>query len=131
MSPRPRAHPGFDALVDCVVRELDQCGLTLTTELVHDELRLLLRSARGGGGLPEDERWYLLGPESCHRLAEQLRRQLHLPELPRRSDPQHRVSDHLPDREGTGARPRHGEPDASDPEPCPVVDLDEWRRREW
>lgn len=116
MTSRQRSHPGFYALVACVVRELEGHGLTLTPELVHDELRLLLRRPESEGGLPERERLDLLGPQACERLAERIREQLRLPDLtgPRDALPRPTV-----------------EPDAVEPEdgrPCPVVDLDEHRR---
>ena len=115
MTDRQRSHPGFDALVACVVRELERHGLTLTPELVHDELRLLLRRPESEGGLPERERLDLLGPQACERLADRIREQLRLPDLTGPRD---------------AAEPRVA-PDAAAPddgEPCPVVDLDEHRR---
>lgn len=116
MTSRQRSHPGFDALVACVVRELKGHGLTLTPELVHDELRLLLRRPESQGGLPERERLDLLGPQACQRLADRLREQLRLPDLtrPRGALPEPSVA------------PDAGE--AGDGVPCPVVDLDERRR---
>lgn len=116
MTSRQRSHPGFDALVACIVRELEGHGLTLTPELVHDELRLLLRRPESEGGLPERERLDLLGPQACERLADRIREQLRLPDLtsPRGASP------------GPSAAPGADEPE--DGEPCPVVDLDERRR---
>ncbi|ROR91900.1 hypothetical protein [Nocardioides aurantiacus] len=121
MTPRARSHAGFDALVDCVVRELDGHGITLTPALVHDELRGMLRRPESAGGLPESERLDLLGPQACRRLADRLRARLRLPDL----------GSSTPGTEA-GADP-DADPDTgadTDAEPCQVVDLAERRHRE-
>ncbi|KQT89527.1 hypothetical protein ASG49_17490 [Marmoricola sp. Leaf446] len=121
MTTRPRSHPGFDALVDCVVRELDGHGITLTPLLVHDELRAMLRLPESAGGLPESERLDLLGPQARRRLADRLRARLRLPDLA--SGP----SAPGPSAPGPTAPDPDAEPER---EPCQVVELAERRHRD-
>lgn len=109
-------HPGFDGLVAGVVAELDRHGLTLSTELVRDELRLLLRLPASQGGFPTDEPLDLLGDGARRRLADRVRRRLHLPDL-------------VPSADDCGT-PDPGERDdeGGTGEPCSVVELAARRR---
>ena len=112
------SHPGFDALVTDVVEELDRHGLTLSAELVRDELRLLLRTPVEAGGLRGGDPLDLLGRDARRRIADRLRRRLHLPDLAPTS----------PECTTPEPEPSDGTDGAPDREPCPVVDLAPRRR---